>query len=144
MADVTGGDLFVLWRVAQVHLPRVADVFYDANRLLGGNGSGSTGRAFRANEAAYPGSGFMTSSVGSAWSELCLEMQLMMEQIGTTILDTGDGVMAAAHAFEEVDRGNADLLNDYLRDPAEHDPDDPVVNPPSPWAADYPGTPWGS
>ncbi len=122
--DVTGGDLYVLWRVAQVHLPRIADVFYDANRLLGGNAGSSTSRAFRANEAAYPGSSFMTSSVGAAWEDLRVEMQLMMEQLGTTILDTAEGVMKAAHAFEEADLSNAELLDDYLRDPANLNPDD--------------------
>jgi hypothetical protein len=142
--DVTGGDLYVLWRVGEVHLPRIADVFYDANRMLGGNTTGSTSRAFRPNEAAYPGSSFLTSSVGAAWEELRVEMQLMMEHLGTTVLDTGRGVMNAAHAFEEADLANANLLNDYLRDPANHNAEDPLANPPAGWATDYPGMPYGS
>jgi len=35
---IMGGDLYRLWRVSDVHLPRVTDVFYDANRKINGAG----------------------------------------------------------------------------------------------------------
>lgn len=138
--NVTGGDLYHLWRVSEVHLPRVADVFYDANRLLGGPGRNS-GDSFRDNTAVYPGSSFMTSSVGAAWEDVRAEMQAMMAQIGATILDAAQGVRAATQAYIEVDHANANLLNQYLRDPLNHDPADNASNPPAPGADDNPGQP---
>lgn len=138
--NVTGGDLYHLWRVSEVHLPRVADVFYDANRLLGGPGKDS-GDSFRDNTSVYPGSSFMTSSVGAAWDGLRGEMQTMMAQIGTTILDAAQGVREATKAYIEVDQANANLLNVYLHDPLSHDPADVASNPPAPGADDNPGSP---
>jgi len=138
--NVTGGDLYHLWRVSEVNLPRVADVFYDANRLLGGPGK-NAGDSFRENTSIYPGSSFLTSSVGAAWEGVRAEMQTMMAQIGTTILDAAQGVRAATQAYLDVDRANADLLNVYLHDPLNHDPADIASNPPAPGADDNPGAP---
>lgn len=140
--EVTGGDLYVFWRLSQVHLPRIADVFYDANRMLGGN-AGTTG-AFRANDAAYPGAAVMTSSIAAAWDDVRVEMQAMMEQIGTTIIDAADGLLKAAHAFDEVDRVNGSLLGRYMDDVDNHDPNDSASNAPAPYAGDNPGRPYGS
>jgi len=139
--NVTGGDLYRLWRVSEVHLPRVADVFYDANRLLGGAGRDS-GDSFRDNTAVYPGSSFMTSSVGAAWEGVRGEMQAMMAQLGTTVLDAAEGVRAATQAYLEADdRARAGLLSSYLNDPLNHDPADVASNPPAAGADDHPGTP---
>jgi hypothetical protein len=139
--NVTGGDLYRLWRVSEVHLPRVADVFYDANRLLGG-AAADTGDSFRNNTPVYPGSSFMTSSIGAAWRDVRGEMQAMMAQIGTTILDAAQGVREATQAYLEADNNaNANILNSYLADPLNHNPQDPASNPPVPGADDDPGTP---
>jgi hypothetical protein len=138
--NVTGGDLYHLWRVSEVHLPRVADVFYDANRLLGGPGKDS-GDSFRDNTPVYPGASFSTSSVGAAWEGVRAEMQTMMAQIGTTILDGAQGVRAATQAYINVDTANANLLNVYLHDPRNHDPNDVASNPPAAGADDNPGAP---
>jgi hypothetical protein len=140
VANVTGGDLYHLWRVSEVHLPRVADVFYDANRLLGG-AAANTGDSFRANTSVYPGASFMTGSVGAAWDELRGEMQAMTEQIGTTILEAAEGVRQATQAYLESDIRSKDLLSRYLADPASHDPYDPASNPPVAGAEDSPGQP---
>ncbi|MEU8238263.1 hypothetical protein AB0C07_08465 [Actinoplanes missouriensis] len=147
--NVTGGDLYRLWRVSDVHLPRVADVFYDANRLLGGASGGAD--AFRVNAPAYPGSSFMTSSIGGAWQELRTELQLLMAQVGDTVLDGARGVRTAALVFNETDVSNAeDLLivdavggplGDYLRQPANHDPADVASHPPAAGSEDHFGTP---
>jgi hypothetical protein len=136
--EVTGGDLFHLWRVSEVHLPRIADVFYDANRLLGGSEGG--GGSFRVNGPAYPGSSAMTSSIGAAWEDLRSEMQSMMEQVGTTVLEAAQGVRNATQAYLDVDAENANLLRDYLDDPANLDRTDAASNPPAPGSDEDPGT----
>ncbi|GIE33995.1 hypothetical protein Ait01nite_070400 [Actinoplanes italicus] len=138
--EVTGGDLFHLWRVSEVLLPRVADVFYDANRLLGGSTGGGT--SFRANAPAYPGSSVMTSAIGTAWEDLRAEMQAMMEQVGTTVLDAGQGVRNATEAYLEADIANANLLRDYLADQNNLDVTDTPSNPPAPGSDEDPGRPY--
>ncbi|WP_436519708.1 hypothetical protein [Actinoplanes sp. HUAS TT8] len=138
--EVTGGDLFHLWRVSEVHLPRVADVFYDASRLLGGSRGG--GDSFRVNGSAYPGSSVMTSGIGAAWEDLRSEMQAMMEQVGTTVLDAARGVRNATQAYLDVDAENASLLRDYLDDPTNLDPMDAASNPPAAGSDEDPGTPY--
>ncbi len=141
MADeVTGGDLFKLWRVSEVHLPRVADVFLDANRLLGGSTGGSD--SFRVNGQAYPGSALMVSGVGAAWENMRTELQAMMEQIGVTVLDVAQGVRVATQAYIDVDAENANLLRDYLDDPNNLDRTRPASNPPAAGSDEDPGTPY--
>jgi hypothetical protein len=138
--EVTGGDLFHLWRVSEVLLPRVADVFYDANRLLGGSGGG--GDSFRVNAPAYPGSSVMTSGIGTAWEDLRAEMQAMMEHVGTTVLDAGQGVRNATQIYLDADTANANLLRDYLADPNNLDVTDSPSNPPLPGSDEDPGRPY--
>src|SRR5688572_16510212 len=101
---VTGGDLYHLWRVSEVHLPRIADVYYDANRLISGAASGNDEGGFRVN-TSYPGapSAAMTSSVGAAWAMVRDEMQAMFAQIGQTVLTAGEGVRMATQAFVDAD-----------------------------------------
>lgn len=36
--EVTGGDLLTLWKVSQVYLPRIADVFGTTSQMLGSGG----------------------------------------------------------------------------------------------------------
>ncbi|BBH70720.1 hypothetical protein ACTI_74050 [Actinoplanes sp. OR16] len=147
--NVTGGDLYRLWRVSDVHLPRVADVFYDANRLLGGAAGGSD--AFRVNAYAYPGASVMTSAIGAAWQELRGELQLTMAQVGDTVLDAARGVRTAALVYNETDIDNAGellkvdgiggKLGDYLSRRINHDPGDVASNPPSPGSGEDYGIP---
>jgi hypothetical protein len=141
---VTGGDLYHLWRISDVHLPRIADAFYDATRLLSG-GTTSGGEqdtdAFRDNEEAYPGSAAMSSSVGAAWELVRDEMQCGFAQVGTTILDAATGVRHATDTYLTTDAANADLLKQYLADPRNHDPNDAAANPPAAGADDNPGQP---
>lgn len=139
-AEVTGGDLYQLWRVSEVLLPRVADVFYDANRLLGGSTGGSD--SFRVGGPAYPGSSVMSSAIGTAWEDLRSEMQAMMEQIGTTVLDAGQGVRVATQAYLDVDVANADLLREHLADPHNLIPGDVASHPPVPGSPEDPGRPY--
>ncbi|WP_430782559.1 hypothetical protein [Actinoplanes sp. G11-F43] len=138
--EVTGGDLFRLWRVAEVHLPRVADVFLDANRLLGGSTGGSD--EFRISGPAYPGSSVMASAVGAAWENMRAELQAMTEQIGVTVLDAAQGVRNATQAYIDIDAANADLLREYLDDPNNLDRASAASNPPLPGSDEDPGTPY--
>jgi hypothetical protein len=140
VAEVTGGDLFRLWRVSEVHLPRVADVFYDANRLLGGSQGGAG--SFRAGAPAYPGSSVMTSAIGGAWEVMRSELQAMMEHVGTTVLDAAQGVRNATQAYLDVDTANAELLREYLDDPRNLNPADASSNPPTAGSDDDPGAPY--
>lgn len=140
---ITGGDLWHLWRVAAVHLPRVADVFYDASRLAGGGGSdGSDSGGFRDNAPAYPGATYaMTSTVAAAWSGVAGEMQSMFTDIGTTIVDAAAGVNSAIKTFIDTDCVSDDELQKFLADTNKHDPDNPLSNPPVPGDDDYPVAP---
>lgn len=122
---VTGGDLYSLWRVSDVHLPRIADVYYDANRELA--------------RAAYSGAE-MTESVGAAWMELCDELQVMYAQVGTTILVAADGLRKATRAFVDADMASADALEKYRSDPTNH-PTGRESNPPAKGDDDHPGQP---
>lgn len=156
--EITGGDLYHLWRVAAVHLPRVADVYYDATRVLGGARTTVTpipgapshiapeitndSDGFRQNKPAYPGAATaMTSSVGTAWAALRDELMNMYAQIGGTVLAGANGVSAAMQAFVDADMVNADALDKYKADPNNHDPNKPESNPPAPGSAEEPGTP---
>ena len=150
MAEIVGGDLYHLWRVSDVHLPRIADVYYDATRILNLGKSSATGPddvsydtdAFRENTPAYPGAtSAMTSPVAAAWEDLRNEMQSMYAQIGETVLTAAEGIRKATQAYIDADMVNADALADYMADPANHNPADPASNPPVRGAADHPGEP---
>ncbi|MBN1170987.1 MAG: hypothetical protein JXA67_02330 [Micromonosporaceae bacterium] len=161
---IAGGDLYHLWRVAEVHLPRIADVYYDANRALSGAkttyaqvGPGEAHLppevthdtdAFRQNTSSVPASaGYyasqasMTSSVGAAWEALRNELQSMYAQVGTTVLDAAGGIRRAMQDFVDADLTSADELSKYLVDRTNHNPNDPASNPPVRGADDHPGEP---
>jgi hypothetical protein len=141
MAEIVGGDLYHLWRVSEVHLPRIADVYYDASRALGG-ATGDDGGSFRANTPVGPGGSIMSSAGAAAWGALRDEMQRMYAQIGGTCLNAGEGIRRAHQAYVDSDMASADALSQYLKDPANHNPNDPASNPPQPGADDDPGKPY--
>ncbi|WP_341716750.1 hypothetical protein QQG74_22585 [Micromonospora sp. FIMYZ51] len=143
MAEVVGGDLYRLWRVSEVHLPRIADVYYDAARTVAGargSGSSSDADAFRDSTPVYPGSSVLSSPVGAAWAQLRNELQHMYTQIGDTVQLAGDGIRDATQAYLDTDQVNADALRLYLNDPRNHNLDDPASNPPAVGDDDHPGT----
>jgi hypothetical protein len=140
MAEIVGGDLYHLWRVSEVHLPRIADVYYDAGRDLHA-ASGDGPDRFRAGTPAGPDGTVMSSTVGAAWADLRAELMGMYREIGETVLDAAAAVRHAQQAYVEADLANADALSTYLADPAKHDPNDPLSNPPSGDADDHPGVP---
>jgi len=140
MAEIVGGDLYRLWRVSDVHLPRIADVYYDAGRLIAGASSGDDD-AFRNSTPAYPGASVMTSPVGAAWEQLRNELQRMYAQIGGTVLLGAEGIRDAMQAYVDEDMVNADALDKFLAEPANHDPHDPASNPPAEGSDEEPGEP---
>ncbi|MFC6014657.1 hypothetical protein ACFP2T_00400 [Plantactinospora solaniradicis] len=141
MAEIVGGDLYHLWRVSDVHLPRIADVYYDASRALGG-ATGDDDGAFRANTPTGPGGTIMSSGGAAAWGDLRDEMQRMYGQIGGTILNAGEAIRRAQRAYVDADMASADALSQYLHDPTNHDPNNPASNPPRQGADDHPGEPY--
>lgn len=140
MVEIMGGDLYHLWRVSDVHLPRIADVYYDASRALGG-ATGDEEGGFRANTSTGPGGSTGASAVGAAWAEVRDELQRMYQDIGGTILDASAAVRRAQQAYVDADMASADALSNVLNDPAQHNLDDPLSNPPAEGDDDYPGEP---
>jgi len=140
MAEIVGGDLYSLWRVSDVLLPRVADVYYDAARAIAAAADGD-GDAFASNRPAGPGGALMTSAGGAAWAALRDELQRMYVQIGTTVLHAGEALRRARQAYIDADLANADALDAYRSNPINHDPTNRASNPPLPGDDDYPGEP---
>jgi hypothetical protein len=137
MANVTGGDLHRLWRVSEVHLPRIADAFYDASQTLGGAVGDRS--AFPADDAGSPGTGFLVSSVGGAWEELRFTMQAILTHMGDVVVETARGVRVATEVFNRTDDENAEgILEAYHR---EHGNTDVNSLPPAPWSPEYPVRP---
>ena len=147
--NVTGGDLYRLWRVSEVNLPRVADVFYDASTALGGATGSST--AFPARDSVYPGSSFKISALGAAWEDLRFTMQAIMTEMGDVVMDTARGVRVARELFDRVDRESGKTLLEAYMGPAGasvhtagpggrvgHDYSEPASNPPVPGTPDHP------
>ncbi|MFV2097369.1 hypothetical protein ACFHW1_18095 [Micromonospora sp. LOL_014] len=121
--DVTGGDLYALWRVSEALLPRVADVYYDANRLVAGADSAS-GLIFAL----------------TMWNTLRYELQDMYAEIGDVVLDGATAVRDARLAYEATDAQAASELQALLADPWRNSTD-PAIAPPAPGSEDDPGTP---
>ncbi|WP_422770952.1 hypothetical protein ACN28C_30590 [Plantactinospora sp. WMMC1484] len=121
--DVTGGDLYALWRVSEALLPRVADVYYDSNRLVAG-ASGAAGLTFAL----------------TMWNTLRDELQDMYAEIGGVVMDGAAAVRQARLAYEASDAQAAGELQSILADPYRNSTD-PAVAPPAPGSEDDPGTP---
>ncbi|MEU4619314.1 hypothetical protein AB0G04_04935 [Actinoplanes sp. NPDC023801] len=148
--NVTGGDLYRLWRVSEVNLPRVADVFYDAGHLLGGATGGST--AFPAHDSAYPGASVKVSALGSAWEELRSSMLSIVTHMGDVVMETARGVRVAREMFDRVDTENGKSILESYMGPADgtlapgakrgHDYSEPASNPPTPGTSEQPVRPY--
>jgi xylose isomerase len=121
--NVTGGDLYALWRVSEALLPRVADVYYDANRLV----------------AAADSASGLTFAL-TMWNTLRYELQDMYAEVGGVVLDAATAVRDARLAYEATDTEAANDLQDILADPWRNSPD-PAIAPPAPGSEDDPGTP---
>ncbi|MFD0558248.1 hypothetical protein FB566_3547 [Stackebrandtia endophytica] len=140
MADVTGGDLYKLWTVANVHLPNVAAVYTSGSSEMGGNqgdirGAFETGGEGPHGQTIYGGP-------CEAFYSLHSEFQHVLAQTGQNLLDTASAVNKAIENFSEEDTAAGNDLDSILEgDPYDgtqlHDPNDPSQNPP----AEPPGEP---
>src|SRR5690606_34886199 len=126
MAEIVGGDLYGLWRVSEVHLPRIADVFYDAGRAIGA----AQPVRFRGVASSRLDVPVMPAPAGAAWEELRDELLRLYAQVGDTVLVAAAGLRRAREVFVEADLANADALRNYLATPGMHDPNASASNPP--------------
>lgn len=140
MAEVTGGDLYCLWRVSEVLLPRIADVYYDANRMIAGAAAGNDEGGFASNTPVGAGAAVTYSATGAAWAAVRDELQDTFAGIGTVVLDAAEGVRIAREAYEKTDAEAAQEFKRILADPTSH-PKDPASNPPAPGSDEDPGKP---
>lgn len=143
---VTGGDLFKLWQVANVCLPRTAKTYTDASGGLGGTTGGTDGgtqfsdtEAFQKSDSMSP-HGEPGGRVFASWSALRDEMHLIMGTTAQNLLYAQEALNTAIAQYQEEDDSlAADLTNNYLNNPEKHDKNDPSQNPPT--GDDKPGKP---
>ena len=143
MVDVTGGDLYKLWKVANVDLPNVAGVYTSGSSELGGN-QGDLRGAFATGSEGPHGS-VIYGGPCEAFYNLHTEFQHILAQTGQNLLDTAAAVNKAIELFSEEDGEAAASLDAILDgEPYDgvplHDPNDPGQNPPEtpPGEPDFP------
>lgn len=130
MRDVTGGDLYYLWKAAEVHFPRLADQFWDANQFVA-NADESVANAVFARD---DDSG--NADPHGAWCEVRRHIELILAVATTHLSDTAAAITRAQQSFAAQDTDAAAAL-DKLRQglPAEgvdmHNENDPTENPPA-------------
>ncbi|HIV59269.1 MAG TPA: hypothetical protein H9902_15085 [Candidatus Stackebrandtia faecavium] len=132
MNDVTGGDLYSLWKIANVALPRVANVYGSSSSGLNGNQSDMSG-LFAAGEG--PHGSVIQSPIFSSFSQVYSEFQHILALSGRNIQETADAVNRAIEGYSERDtQAGEDLASilkgDEYKGTQMHDPDDPLTNPP--------------
>ncbi|TWJ08088.1 hypothetical protein LX16_4308 [Stackebrandtia albiflava] len=135
MADVTGGDLYSLWKIANVSLPRVASVYTSTSGTMNGGQDGMSD-LFLQGEGQYgqPMYGAAYASFQKTYSEF----QHILAQTGQNILDTAAAVNLAIQNFGTADGEtgttlddlNAILEGEQIGGTQYHDPNDPTMNPP--------------
>lgn len=134
MVDVTGGDLYSLWKIANVALPRVAAVYTSSSGSMGG-AEGKIEGAFedgtgRYGEPTYGGS-------MESFTKCFNEFHHILAQTGQNLMDTADSVNKAITEFREQD-GSAGTELDCILEGGKvdgvqlHDPNDVNQNPPKP------------
>lgn len=146
MGDVTGGDLYKLWKVANVALPHVAAVYTDANKTSAGS-DGKAPAIFETKIKNQYGAN-QVSPISAAYELVSGEFQHILAQTATNLIACSGALNLAIEAFIVQDEAAGGDLRTAYRDLLAgkvvdgkrwHDPTDPPINPP-PSAAD-PGTP---
>jgi hypothetical protein len=138
MAEVVGGDLYHLWTVSEVHLPRIASVFYGAGGIMGLPGTDLYIPASDSGSLLPP-----VSAVENAWYAFRSELQSLMIEMGDVVMDAAQGVRHATEVFDHVDAANGrSILDAYMA--TEHDAADIPSNPPAPGDPDRPRRPAAS
>lgn len=123
--NVFGGELLQLWMVSDVHLPRVAAQFYNANHDVAG---------VSADEG-------LSSVTSYAWSQLHDELQSMYAQLGDTVMTAAEGVRKATRAYIDADMASQAELDACKDNGIDHSLSDRESNPPVQGDDDYPSKP---
>jgi hypothetical protein len=138
MAEIVGGDLYHLWTVSEVHLPRIASVFYGAGGIMGLPSTDLYIAASDSGSLLPPVSG-----VENAWYAFRAELQSLMIEMGDVVMEAAQGVRHATEIFNQVDAANGrTILDAYME--TDHDPRDVATNPPAPDDPDRPRRPTAS
>jgi hypothetical protein len=138
MAEVVGGDLYHLWTVSEVHLPRIASVFYGAGGIMGLPSTDLYIPASDSGSLLPP-----VSAVENAWYAFRSELQSLMIEMGDVVMDAAQGVRHATDVFNRVDTANGKSILDVYME-TDHDAGDIPSNPPAPGDPDRPRRPTAS
>lgn len=132
MTDVTGGDLYSLWKIANVALPRVAAVYSSSSSSMGSS-EGQIEGAYQDGTGRYgqPTYGGSMESFQKCYNEF----HHILALTGRNLMDTIDSVNEAITEFREQDSAAGAQLDSILKgeeiDGLQlHDPNDPNQNPP--------------
>lgn len=132
MTDVTGGDLYSLWKIANVALPRVAAVYTSASSSMGAS-EGNIQGAFEDGTGQYgqPTYGGSMESFQKCYNEF----HHILSLTGRNLMDTAEAVNGAIAAYREDDTSAGTELDSILKgekiDGVQlHDPNDVNQNPP--------------
>jgi hypothetical protein len=133
MVDITGGDLYSLWKIANVALPRVANVYTDAIPSVSSTES--------AAQSAFDGAGQGTygSTMGNVYPAFCNlrnEFWHVLSGTATNLMDCSSAINKAIEDYKAQDSGAATDFENIMQgkevDGVQlHDPSDPTQNPPT-------------
>lgn len=132
MANITGGDLYSLWKIANVALPRVAAVYSSASSSMGGS-EGSIQGAYVTGEGQYGQPTYGGSM--EAFTNCYNEFHHILALTGSNIMDTSAALNKAIEEFRGQD-GTASsdfdsiIAGEKVDGVQHHDPNDPNQNPP--------------
>lgn len=134
MTEVTGGELLTLWKVGQVELPRIAQVYLDA---IGGLTAAREAAAAFFREPAAAAAEPVAGQAGPAWQRVCDELTETLSLCARNTLAATDAVGRAIGEHTRTDADGTGSLTEAgqelwrrIHDPNEIDPADPDQNPP--------------
>ncbi|GAA4896510.1 hypothetical protein LX16_1350 [Stackebrandtia albiflava] len=114
--DVTGGDLYSLWRVANITLPTVEKVFADQSNVVHECSSADEDKFGRCH---------------SEWARICLSLEIALSYNAVMLKSASVGLTFAVSEFAFTDGETSAQITsagqeliDILSDPNLHDPDD--------------------
>lgn len=137
MTNITGGNLYSLWKIANVALPRVAAVYSSASGDM--NGTQGTSGSFQTGSGDH---GPIMSPIYPEFAKLRDEFQHILADTARNLIDSQAAVQKAIEDFTETDSQSGRELDKILKgkeiDGTQyHDPNDPNMNPPSDTNGDH-------
>lgn len=109
---ITGGDLYDLWRVANINMPHVQAVYADACNVIHEVNVANEEKFGR----AHPG-----------WAALGQIYEQCLFLTEGSLFSVAHYIDKAVKEFKEVDAEAARDLEAMFKDPNEHDPDDELT-----------------